>query len=134
MAPCRAPSKLRAAGRVLAGLLGGCVASRAPQGKDGGTAGGWHRGTGQGSGGSFPGVSGGMHDLALPLARGEWSPPPSPLPAGCRQPSCLCRAGAAVMNPARRGEGARQPVYLRFMRAPSCPSRRFQFRLSVFPH
>lgn len=125
-----AGSGQRAAGRVLARLPGAAwprVLHRA------GAAGGRGRGTGQGSGGAFPGAQGEAQPGLAP-GMGWVGATPSPLPARCRQPSCPCRAGAVVMNPARRGEGARQPVYLRFMRAPSCPSRRFQFRLSVFPH
>ena len=85
---------------------------------------------GTGAARSFPSAGG---DAEPGLAPGRGGTP-SVLPTRCRQLSCPCQAGAAVMNPARCAEGAWQPVYLQFMRAPSCPSRRFQFRLSVFPH
>lgn len=71
----------------------GAVWPRMPhRARTAGIARGWCRGTGQGSSGSFPGVSGGMHDLALPLAWGEWSPPlpRCPLAAGS-PPACAER-------------------------------------------
>lgn len=87
------------------------------------------------------GIWGGPHGAESTRARGAQGPtvasrhPAWPWPRGrgpvLNPPS---RGGGHGAGSCPRGEGAGQLLYLRFMRAPSCPSRRFQFRLSVFPH